>query len=204
MKTFDDFWDKLTEDEIWWDRIKYTYSSKDHRGVAQECYIDLLAQPMRWEKQDYQDFRRCYQKWLANAKPVPVKPQLQQVEEKAIPEVEYYVDEATHRRRLKEWYDVVMKVDNSFRVPRISKKEAAEEGDWLPKKGLEYHRTPDEIVLMKEAIRKASGEFYKDLRYIKDFQHFTFGEVSVFCASKEDADVILGNALVVYEEIKLK
>jgi hypothetical protein len=77
--TFEDFWDQLVSDEIWYDRIKYQYANKDIKGTAQNCYIDLLAQSSRWEAQDYTDFRRCFQKWLMNSKPAPVKPQLQQI-----------------------------------------------------------------------------------------------------------------------------
>src|ERR1043165_7394912 len=76
--SFEDFWDKLTEDEPWFDFTKMRFSRKDMKSAAQDCYAFLLASKSRWQAQDYQDFRRCYLNFLKNAKDIPVGISLQQ------------------------------------------------------------------------------------------------------------------------------
>jgi hypothetical protein len=193
--TFELFWDKLVEDDLWWDRIKMQYSDKDHRKIAQDCFIDLLAQPQRWKAQDYSDFRRCFQKWLMNAKPMAVRPQLQQVEEKK-PEPEIEISEEEKKRRYQEWYNAVTKVENNFKVPKLTKKQIAEEGDWLPKKTQATYTPDNDVYLfnLKEEILKVAGQKYKGMYQFDGFKNFNLGLVSVFAKSLEDANEIIATA----------
>lgn len=146
--TFEDFWNNLVSDDIWYDRIKYQYSNKDIKGIAQDCYIDLLAQSTRWQSQDYTDFRRCFQKWLMNSKAAPVKPQLQQqttVQEEvsSVP----IVEGEERQKYIKEWLESVKNVkQQASLVPRLTKKQIADEGDWLPPKPAPYPSTSLEEI----------------------------------------------------------
>lgn len=196
IASFESFFAELTSDEIWYDGIQVKYTNKDLRSIAQDCYLDLLAQPNRWKAQDYSDFRRCYQKWVMNAKPMAVKPQLQQVEVKENkPDPNYKILEGEERtKRIKEWEAAVLAVDNNFRVPQVSKKEAAEEGDWLPKKQAPYNPPPAYITLVNENIKKFAAKKYKGLRYIDGFKRFGFGEVSVLAENEQDAKEIIKKA----------
>jgi len=58
----------------------------------------------------------------------PVKEQTE--EEKVIESVDY----ETHQKRLNEWLASIASVEDRKRIPKLSHKEIAEEGDWIPKK----------------------------------------------------------------------
>lgn len=58
----------------------------------------------------------------------PVKEQTK--EEKELESVDY----ETHQRRLNEWLASICSIPDRKRVPKLSHKEIAEEGDWIPKK----------------------------------------------------------------------
>jgi hypothetical protein len=143
---FEDFWTKLTEDDLWWDQIKVKYGRKDLRGIGNDCYIDLLAQSNRWKAQDYADFRKCYQKWLMYAKDAPVAPQLQQqVKEEPKEEVEIVTGQE-REEWIKKWMDKVKEAPILKPVQQLSYKEIADEGDWLPKKPAPYPSTSESEV----------------------------------------------------------
>ena len=82
--TFEQFWTKLIEHEIWYDQMKMRFNRKDLKGVANNCFIFLIASEQRWLAQDYQDFRKCYQSFLMKSPDQLIKPQLQQVEVKEV------------------------------------------------------------------------------------------------------------------------
>lgn len=192
---FESFWDKLVENEIWFDQMKMRYFRKDLRGVANECFIFLLASEQRWKSQDYQDFRRCFQSFLNKAPDMVVRPQLQQVEEKKQePEIE--ISEEEKKRRYQEWYDAVTKVENNFKVPKLTKKQIAEEGDWLPKKTQATYTPDNDVYLfnLKEEILKVAGQKYKGIYQFDGFKNFNLGLVTVFAKSLEDANEIIATA----------
>jgi hypothetical protein len=198
--TFEDFWNKLVEDDLWWDRMKVSYARKDWRKAGEQTYDYLLTEKARWEAQDYSDFRRIWMKKIVWLPYIQVKPQLQQEETKPIstdPKLKPLEGEE-RKRRIKEWEAVVLSTVNNFNMPKVTKKQAEIEGQW-DRKGVEYHRTPDDILIMQDLIKKSAAEFYKDVRYISGFTHFPFGEFTVFAASAEDAQIILDNAM---EKIK--
>lgn len=135
VKTFEDFWLLLIEHEIWYDQMKMRFHRKDLKGVANECFIFLLASDQRWDTQDYKDFRRCYQSFLSKAPDLIVKPQLQQT---AIEEPKHSAPILTgdeRQKKLSEWLESVKNVEQQASlVPKLTYKQIADEGDWLPKK----------------------------------------------------------------------
>lgn len=193
--TFEDFWNKLVEDEIWWDRMQYRYARKDLRGIGNETYDYLLTIPNRLNFNDVAYWRQLFAKnagWKADA---PVKPQLQQVEapKPEAPQAPILEGEA-RAKRIEEWKAEVLKSTNNFVMPKITAKEAADEGGWLPKKQQPYHAPNTFLVLVSEAVKKFAGKKYKGLRYIDGFQRFSFGEVSVLAENEADAKEIMKKA----------
>lgn len=148
--TFDEFYNGLIEDGIWWDRIQMQYRSKDIKGEANNCFTWLLTQQNRMAAKDFGDFRRAFQKFLMNAKDVPIKPQLQQapVVEEVKPKEPPLTGEA-RQARLKEWMEQVQKGDIVKPVGKLSYKEIADEGGWLPKKPAPYPSTNESEVLKR-------------------------------------------------------
>lgn len=58
------------------------YGRKNLDRVAGDVHLYLLASINRLKANDFQDFRRLFQSFAQKAEDAPVKPQLQQVEEK--------------------------------------------------------------------------------------------------------------------------
>lgn len=136
--TFEEFWNKLIEHEIWFDQIKMRFLRKDLKGVANQCFIFLLASEQRWLAQDYQDFRKCYQSFLMKSPDIQVRPQLQQDEKKEEVSSEPIVTGEKRDQYINQWLQSVKEMKVVSAVPKLSHKEIADEGDWLPKKPAPY------------------------------------------------------------------
>lgn len=196
IASFESFWAELTSDEIWFDGIKVKYTNKDLRSIAQDCYLDLLAQPNRWKAQDFSDFRRCYQKWVMNAKPMVSAPQLQQFAEpvKVLSEDERKrmepipKNDPRYDAYLKLWQEQVDKFAVDHVVPRVSKKEAMEQGDWLPAKPAPYKGNDDVFMIhLKENIRRYAAKKYKGVYSWTGFRNYDIGLVQVYAQNLDDA-----------------
>lgn len=150
--SFEDFWNELTSHELWFEQMKMRFYQKDLKGTANDCYIFLLASEARWKAQDYQDFRRCYQQFLTRAKDVPVKPQLQQTAEVKKEEPQEPILTGEHREaRIKEWLELVREIPAmTSSIPKLTYKEIADEGDWLPKKPAPYPSAPVALLIEEE------------------------------------------------------
>jgi hypothetical protein len=139
--SFEDFWNKLVENDLWFDQTKMRFCRKDLRGVANECFIFLLASEQRWALQDYQDFRRCYQSFLMKSKDIEHRPQLQQVETRPEKKGEPPLTGDARMKWIKEWEKVVRSGQMNSCAVKLTYKEIADEGDWLPKKPAPYPST---------------------------------------------------------------
>ena len=141
--TFEEFWKKLIEHEIWYDQMKMRFFRKDLKGVANDCFIFLLASDQRWQAQDYQDFRKCYQSFLSKSPDKVSAPQLQQTEVVEVKQTEPILTGEERDKKIAEWLESVKAVKMANPVPKLSRKQIAEEGDWLPKKGPTHPSTSE-------------------------------------------------------------
>jgi len=141
--TFEQFYTELQKNEPWFDQMKLRYFRKDLKDVANQCYIFLLASEQRWNAQDYQDFRKCYQSFLSNAKDRVTAPSLQQEEVKLVTHSEPILTGEERDKKIAEWLESVKAVKMANPVPKLSRKQIAEEGDWLPKKGPTHPSTSE-------------------------------------------------------------
>lgn len=139
VKTFEQFYEKLTAHEIWFDQIKMRFYRRNLQDVARECYLFLLASGNRWAAQDYEDFRRCYLNFLKNAKDQQQGPQLQQSEPKKEESKEPIVTGEARKKYIDQWLESVSKAE-SFQSGafKLTHKQIADEGGWLPKKPAPY------------------------------------------------------------------
>jgi len=85
VKTFEQYWEIVTSNDLWYDQIKMRHARKDIRGIAQEAFIDLLTTPQRLAAADPTDFQKHLSKFLMYAKDEVCRPQLQQEEVKEEP-----------------------------------------------------------------------------------------------------------------------
>lgn len=144
--TFEQFWDKLVEHEIWYDQMKMRFYRKNLKQVANDCYLFLLASEQRWLTQDYQDFRRCYQSFLSKAPDEIVRPQLQQVDTEPKKQSAPPLTGEERLAWIKKWESEVKKSQMVNGVTKLTHKQIADEGDWLPKKPAPYPSTNENAI----------------------------------------------------------
>lgn len=144
--SFEQFWNKLVEHEIWYDQMKMRFYRKNLKQAANDCYLFLLASEQRWIAQDYQDFRRCYQSFLSKAPDEVVRPQLQQTETEPLKKSEPPLTGEARMKWIKEWEKVVRESKMVNGVTKLTHKQIADEGDWLPKKPAPYPKTNENAI----------------------------------------------------------
>lgn len=144
--TFEQFWDKLVEHEIWYDQMKMRYCRKDLKGIANEVFIWLLAQDQRWAAQDYQDFRKAYQSFLNKSPDMVMRPQLQQVESKPEKKSDPPLTGEARMAWLKKWEATVKESKMVNGVTKMSLKQIAEEGGWRPQKDKPWPKTSENAI----------------------------------------------------------
>src|SRR5688572_4862297 len=119
--SFEEFWDKLVEDEIWWDRIKIQFARKDLRDVGNTTYDYLLTVPNRLATGDAGDWRQLFRKNCVWAKDKPYGPTLQQVEVKTEEKPQAPpLTGAERLARIKEWEELVKKSETVKPVGKLT------------------------------------------------------------------------------------
>ncbi len=141
--TFEQFYTELQKNEPWFDQMKLRYFRKDLKDVANQCYIFLLASEQRWKAQDYQDFRKCYQSFLSKSPDKVSAPVLQQEEVKEVKHSEPILTGEERDRRIAEWLAAVKAQRLTNPIPKLTRKQIIEEGDWLPKKQAPHPSTSE-------------------------------------------------------------
>lgn len=198
MTSFESFFALLEkENPIWWEQCHMRFFKKDIKKCAQDCYVYILADGKLFKQLTDSDgaaLRKYFTSWLMKAPDAPVTPQLQQVEPEPVEQGPPPLTGDERQKRLAEWKAAVLAVDNSFKMPKVSKKEAEEEGQWDRPKQTPYNPPSTYITLVNEAVKKFAAKKYKGLRYIDGFKRFGFGEVSVLAENETDAKEIIRKA----------
>lgn len=192
--SFEDWWVKLTENDLWWDRIKIKFPRKNLKSVGEDCYTRLLTQPNRLHSGDVADWQKAMWNHCVYAKDEPIKPQLQQEETKEPEAPVVQVSPEEHARRLREWKEKVLSQPFGFQVPKLTKQEYEEEGQVRPKKKIYKPVLDTYEILLKEAIDRVRVEKYEGNRSIDGFALHRVGLHEIFCKSKDDAAEILVEA----------
>lgn len=200
MSTFDDFWNEIVSDEIWFEQLKMRHPKKDWREAAMEIYTNYLADrnfPEMREVRKHLNNKLIYKKQTDEAT-VYRKPQepLSQNDFNHNP----LTDE--ERRRVDamlDEYKALLRDGVVKPVPKLSHEEILQEGGFLPKPKEKY--IPPKNYEMKEQLRKSAKEFYKHLAVsfnmseVKGFQVFYVNEFEIFAQSQKDAQSIYDNAV---------
>ena len=149
MEDFHKWFEELKSNSLWWMRMNEMYGRKNLDRVAGDVHLYLLASINRLKANDFQDFRRLFQSFAQKAEDAPVKPQLQQVEEKKTgdwkPASPEHVDKCANQ--------ILEMIKNSPMIngmPRVGYKQSIEEGGWLPKKEAPYPQTSAEEAYVRQ------------------------------------------------------
>lgn len=205
--TFEDFWNRLVENDIWYEIVRMRFHKKDVKKCAGDAFVYLLADGKLIETNDVIAWRKYLTSWLIKAPDAPVAPQLQQVEEpkvvrpedKPIPK-----DDPRYDAYLKLWQSEVDKFAVDHVVPRVSKKEAIEQGDWLPPKPAPYKSDDDVFMIhLKENVRRFAARKYKGFYSWSGFKNFDIGLIQVYAQNASDAQEFVTKAER-YTRMKLK
>jgi hypothetical protein len=205
MKSFDDFWKLLSENPIWLEQTTMRFYRKDVKKCAGDAFVYLLADQKKFDEmvKDAAGLRKYLTSWLIKAPDAPVAPTLQQVEEVPTEPVIPPLTGEERMKRLKEWEAMVLNNPPVKVLERISSKQAAEEGGWVPKKKDAYVPIDPSLYYLKEGVAKFSGKKYKGMITFPGFAHYDFGLVSVYSDSKANAEEILKKAQR-YSKMKVK
>lgn len=108
-KTFEEYWEIVTSNDLWYDQIKIRHARKDIKGVAQEAFIDLLTQPNRLAIADPADFQKHLSKYLMFSKDEVMRTQLQQEETKPVDKVNQLppLIGEERKKRYGEWLEAI-------------------------------------------------------------------------------------------------
>lgn len=197
IASFDDFWKFLESNEVWFEyNCKMRFFDRDPKACARDCYGYLISDMKVFQEmqKDEARLRKYFVSWLMKAPRAAVAPTLQQVEEPKQEGPPPLTGEE-RMKRLKEWLDQVQQAELFAPVPKLTHKQIAEEGQWLPKKP-EAYKPDNDIYLfkLKEAIHNISGRKYKGMYRFDGFKHFNIGLVTVFAKDLNDANEIFQEA----------
>lgn len=167
--SFPDFWTFLeTDSPKWWDFTKMRFFSKDLKKCAMDCYAYMLADE-KLLNMDGPGKRKYFVAWLMKAPDALVKPQLQQDDDTPKKEFVPLTKEQIERREieLKKWKEDILAAPMSQPPPKMSHKEMAENGGWVPKK-----EAP--IIITEEQKQKALFDHMETVRTArrKEFLHY--------------------------------
>lgn len=158
-KTFEEYWDIVTSNDLWWDNIKVRHARKNIKEIAREAFIDLCTQPMRLQAADPTDFQKHLSKFLMYAKDEVTRPQLQQVEPEPVDNVNQLppLMGEERKKRYGEWLEAIGGFADK-KVPVLLKDQIELNGQtdppkprghfhpFDPEKQLELKRIADEKV----------------------------------------------------------
>lgn len=166
-KTFEDYWNIIVSNDLWYDQILIRHARKDIKGIAQEAFIDLCTQPNRLAAADPTDFQKHLSKFLMYAKEGNVKPQLQQEEVKEVgPQAPPLMGEE-RKKRYGEWLEAIGGFAD-HKIPVLLKGQIEENGQTDPpkKRGHVTEFDPEKQLQIKkeldERARKGRELWFRD------------------------------------------
>lgn len=164
MNSFPEWFKDLCSDVRWYENAVMSCRGKNFKGAAEFVYAQVLADPALQLRSMVENRKHVYNR-LTRMDFERVFPQLQQPKEEKQEEFKPASDE--HVAKCVAEFDEMLKNSPMLNgVPKVSHKQAVEEGDWIPKKK-EY--TPpsivEKIIILKESkqrIRECRRKFFLD------------------------------------------
>lgn len=208
MTSFEEFWNKLVENDIWYDIVRMRFHKKDVKKCAGDAFVYLLADGKLIETNDVIAWRKYLTSWLIKAPDAPVTPQLQQVEE---PRVEtdpakqpIPKSDPRYDNYLKLWQAKIDEYAVNHPIPKLTKDQIKVEGQTdKPRPPIYKSDEEDFLYHLKQNIKRFAGKKYKKYYKWDGFKYFNIGLVTVYAESINDANDILTKAER-YTRMKLK
>lgn len=199
MRTFNEFWTALQENQIWYDSLKYRFGRKDIKKCASDAFVYLLAEEKLLASGDKIALRKYVTSWLMKAPDAPVVPYVPSVEETRglntiRPEDEPLKGEA-RAIWLEKFKATVLETPPVKPIAKISTREIISEGQWEPAKEKPYNNGMDiKLYTLTETIKRFGRRKYKGVYSFTGFSTYKFGLVEVFADSEQNAREILRKA----------
>jgi len=154
---FESFYQSLTSDEIWYEAASKNHKPETFKKVAEQVYTLGLADREAFAVVPIREHRTHLTNKLNKIPPDKPKVNWWEIEQKK-KEAEQKEQEKewvpltgeARAKKLQEWLDKVKAVEMQSAVPRVTHKEAIEEGGWLPKKDSPYPVTSKEEAYAKD------------------------------------------------------
>lgn len=134
FKTFEDFWNAIIQNELWYDQVKYRFSRKNIKQVAENAYISLLADQDAFKVMDSVAFRKVVTAWLIRSPDEITRPQLHQDEpEEQVTQTEPPLTGEARKQKIAEWLETIGG-GVVEKVPAMLKEQIQEQGQTDPPK----------------------------------------------------------------------
>lgn len=163
--TFESFFKDLCSDVRWYENAVMSCRGKNFKGAAEFVYAQVLADPALQLRSMVENRKHVYNR-LTRMDFERVFPQLQQPkEEDTVEEFKPASDE--HVAKCVAEFDEMLKNSPMVNgVPKVSHKQAVEEGDWIPKKGpvhpvtspMEAYKKERRVAYISHAFDARTGD----------------------------------------------
>lgn len=151
MKDFETWFKDVTSDERWLETMQMQHRGKDVKAAALIVYGDAVSDPTMFERVPISERRRHIHYKLAKMPYAKLAPVLQQAEVKQEQKEESVPLTGEERQKaIDDWLQVVKGSKMVSSAPRLTYKEIADEGDWLPKKPAPYPSCTEAEVRKRE------------------------------------------------------
>jgi hypothetical protein len=204
MTSFSDFWNLLEkENPIWWEQVNMRFYKKDVKKCAQDCHVYILADQKLFKQLTEMDgaaLRKYFTSWLMKAPDAPQAPILQQLEEPKEVETDpaklpIPKSDPRYQKYLELWQQEIDKFAVDHTVPKVTKEQAKEEGQWEKPKPAVYKSDEEDFLYhLRQNIKRFAARKYKGYYKWDGFKHFQIGLVTVYAANIKDATDILEKA----------
>lgn len=134
IKTFDDFWNACLQNDLWYDQVKYRFSRKNIKQVAENAYISLIADSEAFKVMDSVAFRKVVTAWLIRSPDEITRPQLHQDEPaEQVTQTEPPLTGEARKAKIAEWLRTIGG-GVTQKVPALLKDQIKEQGQTDPPK----------------------------------------------------------------------
>lgn len=187
IKTFEQYWEIVTSNDLWYDQIKMRHARKDIRSIAQNAFIDLLTTPQRLAAADPTDFQKHLSKFLMYAKDEVARPQLQQDEVREEPKgpQEPPLTGEAREAKIKEFVALLRQVGKKEKPLIDGQVEELGQTDPPKKKGVITPFDPEKQLQVKKELDERTRKG-RELWYRENYPLATDEQVTEYLNSFED------------------
>lgn len=150
MKDFETWYLEIASDQRWVETMQMMHKGKSLRKAAQIVYGDAVSDSATFERVPMAERRRHIHYKLAKMPYDNTAPVLQQEDTQEVKETGPPLTGEERDKALQEWLKVVRESKIVNGAPKMTYKEIADEGDWLPKKPAPYPSCSESEVRKRE------------------------------------------------------